>query len=236
MTSRTAALAWKRASTRRAADIAAEIDARLRSLPAQDTPSVRAVRLTWSHTLRHAPGRFVLSVARTLRTRYGYRYLPYELIASHPGAYRLLSEARLEALARGLDSWSAVDTFARTLAGPAWRDGLITDSVVLKWARSPDRWWHRAALVSTVALNVRSKGGRGDVRQTLRVCLRLVDDHDDMVEKALSWVLRELVVHDPRAVEAFLRVHERRLGSRVRREVANKLRTGLKSPRPGSRR
>jgi len=55
-------------------------------------------------------------------------------------------------------------------------------------------------------------------------------------EKALSWALRELVVHDPRAVEAFLRVHERRLGSRVRREVANKLRTGLKSPRPGSRR
>jgi len=236
VTPRTAVLVTRRSGSRRASGIAAEIDARLRSLPVKDTPRVRAIRLAWSHTLRQAPGRFVLSVARTLCTRYDYRYLPYELIASHPAAYRLLTEARLEALGRGLDSWMAADTFARTLAGPAWRDGLIADTVILKWARSPDRWWRRAALVSTVALNVRSRGGRGDVRRTLRVCRRLADDHDDMVEKALSWALRELVVHDRRAVEAFLQAHEERLGSRVRREVGNKLRTGLKTPRPATRR
>jgi 3-methyladenine DNA glycosylase AlkD len=235
MTLRTAALATNLLGTGRVEDIAAQIDAQLRSLPVQDTPSVRAIRLDWSRTLKPAPGRFVLSVARELRDRYGYRDLPYELIASHPGAYRLLTEARLETLGRGLDSWSAVDTFARTLAGPAWRDGLIGEPVILKWACSPDRWWRRAALVSTVALNVRSKGGQGDVRRTLRICRRLVDDHDDMVEKALSWALRELVVHDPRAVEAFLKAHAGRLGSRVRREVGNKLRTGLKSPPPGTR-
>jgi 3-methyladenine DNA glycosylase AlkD len=172
----------------------------------------------------------------TLRRQYGYRFVPYELIANHPGAYRLLTETRLEALGRGLDSWSAVDTYARTLAGPAWRDGLLADTAILKWARSPDRWWRRAALVSTVALNVRSKGGRGDVLRTLRVCRALAGDHDEMVEKALSWALRELVVHDRRAVEAFLEANEARLGSRVKREVSNKIRTGLKTPHAAARR
>jgi 3-methyladenine DNA glycosylase AlkD len=147
-----------------------------------------------------------------------------------------MTEAILEELGRGLDSWWSVDSFARTLSGPAWRDGLIGERVILKWARSTDKWWRRAALVSTVALNVRSKGGLGDVPRTLRVCRLLVDDHDDMVEKAMSWALRELVVHDRGAVEAFLARHARRLGSRVKREVRNKLKTGLKAPRPRARR
>jgi 3-methyladenine DNA glycosylase AlkD len=224
-----------RSGALRAADIAAEIDAALQSLPTQGTPSLRAVRRTWSRTLRQAPGRSVLAVAMRPRCRYGHRFVPYELVASHPGAYRLLTEARLEALGRGLDSWSAADTFARTLAGPAWRDGLIADAVILRWAHSLHRWWRRAALVSTVALNVRSNGGRGDVRRTLRVCRLLEDDHDEMVEKALSWALRELVVRDRRAVEAFLEANQGRLGSRVKREVRNKIRTGLKTPHPAAR-
>lgn len=32
-----------------------------------------------------------------------------------------------------------------------------------RWARRPDNWWRRAALVATVPLNVKSQGGRGDV-------------------------------------------------------------------------
>lgn len=219
----------------RAADIATEINAALQSLPTQDTPSLRAVRRTWSRTLRQAPGRSVLAAAMILRRRYGYRFVPYELIASHPAAYQMLTEAQLKALGRGLDSWGAADTFARTLAGPAWRDGLIADTVILQWAHSPHRWWRRTALVSTVALNVRSKGGRGDIRRTLQVCRRLVNDHDDMVEKALSWALRDLIVHDRQAVEALLEANEARLGSRVKREVRNKIRTGLKTPRPVAR-
>ncbi len=219
----------------RTTSIAAQIDAGLRSLRVKDTPNIRAFRRVWSRTLHPEPGRFVLAVAVTLCRRYGHRFVPYELIANHPAAYRLLTGPRLEALGRGLDGWGAVDSFARTLAGPAWRDGLINDSLILQWARSPDAWWRRAALVSTVGLNVHSQGGQGDVRRTLRVCRLLVDDHDDMVEKTLSWALRELVVHDRPAVEAFLDTNEDRLGSRVKREVRNKIKTGLKTPPSAAR-
>jgi hypothetical protein len=46
--------------------------------------------------------------------------------------------------------------------------------------------------------------------------------------KALSWALRALIPHDRKAVERFLRKHEKDLAARVRREVRNKLETGRK--------
>jgi 3-methyladenine DNA glycosylase AlkD len=215
----------------RAGEIALEIHTHLQALTVRDTPNVRRVRRTFSRALRKEDGSLVLEAARMLRSQYGYRSVPYELILAHQGAFNLLGQRELEELGQGLDSWWSVDSFSRTLSGPAWLKGLIGDEVILKWVRSPDKWWRRAALVSTAALNVRSHGGGGDVRRTLAVCRLLVDDHDDMIEKALSWALRELVVHDAAAVRDFLAEYEDRLGSRIKREVRNKLTTGLKSPR-----
>ena len=80
-------------------------------------------------------------------------------------------------------------------------------------------------------MNVRSQGGKGDAPRTLQVCRLLAADPDDMVVKALSWALRELVGHDPRAVRAFLDEYEMVLAGRVKREVQHKLETGLKNPR-----
>ncbi len=85
-------------------------------------------------------------------------------------------------------------------------------------------------MVSTVVLNIRSHGGEGDTKKTLGICELLVKDHEDMVVKALSWALRELVVHDPKAVSEFILLHEDILATRVKREVSNKLKTGLKNP------
>jgi 3-methyladenine DNA glycosylase AlkD len=214
----------------RAREIAAAIHSQLESLAVKNTPNVRGVRRSFSRALRREDGHVVLVVAHQLRRCYGYRSVPYELILAHQNAFNLLDERELQELGRGLDSWWSVDSFARTLSGPAWLRGLIGDEVIVRWARSRDRWWRRAALVSTVALNVRSHGGMGDVPRTLEICELLVDDHDDMVEKALSWALRELVAHDAVAVSDFITGREGRLASRVKREVSNKLRTGLKSP------
>ena len=218
------------ATTANARRIAAEIHSRLQSLAVQDAPNVRRVRRQFSRALRGEDGRLVIDVATELRSQYDHRSIAYELILAHHGAFNVLGERQLEELGWGLDSWWSVDSFARTISGPAWRDGLIGDEVILKWAQSPDRWWRRVALVSTVALNVKSHGGRGDVPRTLEICSLLIDDHDDMVEKALSWALRELIVHDAKAVAGFVNEHEDRLGSRVKREVRNKLTTGLKLP------
>lgn len=210
--------------------MARSIVADIEALPLRNTPSMRAVRKRYSSALSGADAAYILELARVLRREGGYRWIGYELIQSHPAAYRSLSARELEELGRGMDSWWTVDAFARTLSGPAWRDGLISDELIRKWVQSEDLWWRRAALVSTVALNVRSQGGMGDVSRTLEICRMAVQDHEDMVVKALSWALRMLVVHDPDAVRNFLAHHEESLAARVKREVRHKLQTGLKSP------
>lgn len=141
------------------------------------------------------------------------------------------AHTQLSTITRGMTSWGDVDMFAYYLSGPAWRAGQISDSVVEEWARSQNRWWRRAALVSTVPLNSRARGGSGDARRTLRICELLVDDREETVVKALSWALRELGKRDEAAVKEFLLQHAARRAARVKREVSNKLSTGLKNPR-----
>ena len=53
-------------------------------------------------------------------------------------------------------------TLAPCVAGPCWARRQTDDDAILRWSQSNDRWWHRAALVATTALNVRSRGGTGD--------------------------------------------------------------------------
>ena len=212
-------------ASRIAADFAADVE----SLSVRNTASVRRLRRRLSASLSGEPPSLVFQVASDLMGNFGHTWVAYEVIANHEGSYLQLDDGVVEKLGSGIDSWHTVDAFARILAGPAWRDGLIDDGTIFRWARSKDRWWRRAALVSTVALNVRSPGGTGDAERTLAVCSRLASDDDDMVVKALSWALRELVVHDAGSVAQFLDEHENQLALRVRREVRNKLETGLKS-------
>jgi 3-methyladenine DNA glycosylase AlkD len=161
------------------------------------------------------------------------RQLAYVLLDRHRAGRESLTLQAVRSLGRGIDNWGSVDGFAGLVAGPAWRVGIVPDAEVERWAASRDRWWRRAALASTIALNLASRGGSGDTRRTLGIAERLADDHDDMVAKALSWALRVLARSDPEAVRGFLARHGEVLAARVRREVRNKLETGLKNPRGG---
>jgi 3-methyladenine DNA glycosylase AlkD len=212
-------------------EIAAEINAELRQLPVWNTPAQRDVRRRTSMNLKGASPAFIFSLARELIEKYGLRTFSYELIRYHKSAFQALGPQELEELGRGIQGWGVVDAFGRTLSGPAWLKGQVPDELIHSWALSENLWWRRAALVSTVALNMRSHGGPGDVPRTQAVCRLLVGDHEDMIVKALSWALRELVVHDPQSVRDFLVEHDDVLAARVKREVRNKLETGLKNPR-----
>ena len=154
----------------------------------------------------------------------------YSILYHHPTAFHQLRYRVLERIGSWMHDWGSVDVFC-SLAGPAWREGQISDKRITIWAHSKNRWWRRASLVNTVFLNRKTVGGYGDVDRTLAVCKELVMDRDDMVVKAMSWALRELIPHDRLAVETFLEEHEDVLASRVKREVRNKLETGLKNPR-----
>jgi 3-methyladenine DNA glycosylase AlkD len=210
------------------AAVAGEIDREIRALPDQGVQPVRAVRRAWSRRLRSAPAEAVVAVAMALVDR--QRWIAYELLFHHAGALDRLRVEEVERLGEGMADWGSVDAFGCLVSGPVWRRGRLPDAAVHRWAASPDRWWRRAALVSTVPLNLRSRGGTGDARRTLDICRRMAADGDDMVVKALSWALRELVAWDPEAVRRFLDTHHEVLAARVRREVRSKLETGRKHP------
>jgi DNA alkylation repair enzyme len=219
-----------RDSAAEGAPTAATILATLRRASPRTVPEWRRLRRVWSRQLRARPPRQVIQLAAQLVEAHPWgRVTAYELVAQHPGGIAALTPASLRRLGRGLADWPSTDTFACWLAGPAWRDGRLPTRSVHAWLRSKDRWQRRVGVVCTVALNVRARGGAGDVGRTLAVCRRVVKDRDDMVVKALSWALRSLVEWDRAAVSGFLREHDGSLAGRVKREVNTKLRTGRKN-------
>lgn len=157
------------------------------------------------------------------------RQVAYELLGGHAEARSLMNATRLEQLGKGLDNWASVDVFCCELVGQAWREGQISDARVYRWARSRDLWWRRVAVVATIPLNMRSRGGTGDSPRTREVCGLLMDDGEAMVQKAISWALRELIHWDRAGVKQFLEEKPERVPALVRREVMRKLTTGKKN-------
>ena len=220
-------------SDKEISDLEHEIVTRLAALTSENTVTIRDLRRQFSKQLANAAPELIVALALKLKRRSDNfpRFFAYELVQHHPQAFGSLKARQLEDLGQGIDNWGAVDTFACYLAGPSWRERQASNALIQRWARSEDRWWRRAALVSTVALNNKARGGSGDTARTLMICEMLLDDRDDMVVKALSWALRELSKRDRASVRKFLDEHNDVLAPRVIREVSNKLKTGLKNPR-----
>jgi 3-methyladenine DNA glycosylase AlkD len=194
-------------------------------------PDLRRVVRAFSRELTPASAAQIRDVALALvrRGTFEGRQAGYELLARRPDAMARLTPALVRRLGRGNDNWASVDGFATFITGRAWREGRLTDADVVSWARSRDPWWRRTALASTVALNVRARGGGGDSRRTMLICRRFSRETNPMLARALSWALRSLVPHDKDAVRAFIAKHRSTLPAIVQREVGTKLRTGRKS-------
>ena len=206
---------------------AAEIAAEPRISKGTGIGCKNGARVYIQHHFIVESGPYVMALARELWSVHGCRWFSYCLLRYHPDAFKSLDESQVEAFGQGIDNQDIVDSYARILSGPAWLHSLVSDDLIHSWTRSDDRWWRRAALVSTIALNVRSSdGGTGDTPRTLAVCRLLVGDRNEMVSKALSWALHALVAHDPQAVRNFVTEHEDQLAAQVRREVMKELERG----------
>jgi 3-methyladenine DNA glycosylase AlkD len=215
-------------------ELQTDVERQFHSLIHRTTQNLRKLRREFSKRIALLPADRVIQLSLNLIESGAVpRFFAYELIQHHQAAFKSLNSRTISMLGNGIDSWGKVDAFACYLAGPVWREQQVPDSLINAWARSKDRWWRRAAVVSTVPLNNKTRGGRGDPLRTLQICRKVIDDRDDMVVKAVSWALRELVKRDPLIVQNFVCEHEARLAPRVLREVRNKLNTGLKNPKAG---
>jgi 3-methyladenine DNA glycosylase AlkD len=211
--------------------LAEEIRSRIGQLAVPNAAALHAIRREFSARIADLSPQSALQLALHLLTKGSdhLRFMSYALVSHHRLAIEQLAADDLLNLGEGINNWCTVDCFAIYLSGPMWARGGVSDAAVKAWAHSQDRWWRRAALVSTVALSRR--GGAQDFLRVSRICELLIDDRDDMVVKALSWALREAAKKHPEQVRRFLAEHQETLAARVKREVNNKLTTGLKTPR-----
>jgi len=106
--------------------------------------------------------------------------------------------------ARFVNNWDLVDASAEHIVG-AWLSGR--DKAPLdKLARSPFLWERRIAIVSTFH-TIRHR----EYSDTLRMAERLLADTEDLIHKAVGWMLREVGKRDQQVLEAFLQKHARKM-------------------------
>lgn len=194
-------------------------------------PDIKLLIKKWWTELKFLPPEKLLSFCKKLvKTKiFECNHIAYELLWKNKDALKMLTLNDLKILGVNMDNWVTTDTFSVMLSGWAWRNNQITDEDVLGWLNSGNLWWRRTAIVSTVGLNLKSRGGTGDTKRTLMICEKVVNDREDMIVKALSWALRELSKSDKTAVLNFMKKYDAELAGRVRREVYTKLKTGRKN-------
>lgn len=158
------------------------------------------------------------------------QYIAYNLIGNNKKMLKELSESDIDRMATNLDNWVSVDCYGVYIIGNSLRENIISMNKVKSFLNSDNFWLRRVAVVSTVSLNQKARGATGDPERTLEICSLVVDDHADLINKALSWALRELIKVDREPVIDFIDKYNDRLHSRVLREVNNKLETGRKNP------
>lgn len=99
-----------------------------------------------------------------------------------------------------LNNWDLVDASAPKIVGP-WLENRPHD-ILFQLARSPSLWERRIAIISTFHF-IR----QGQTQTTLALSEILVHDPEDLIHKAVGWMLRELGKRDQPAEEAFLQKH-----------------------------
>lgn len=128
--------------------------------------------------------------------------------------------ARVTAWLPALDNWETCDQLATGVAAPVLDAAPDPGGLLLPLTAARSHWTRRFALATASALNQK---GRAHAVETLAVCAPLVADPAPEVRKAVGWALRAATVHDPEAVEKFLRAHRGRIHPTVLREGAEKL-------------
>ncbi|WP_092969451.1 DNA alkylation repair protein [Agromyces sp. CF514] len=107
-----------------------------------------------------------------------------------------LHAAYLDAVRAGhVDNWDLVDSSAGVLVGEVLRSGDGEPALLDGLAASDSLWERRVAVLSTFAF-IKA----GDAGPILRLAPKLLDDREDLMHKAVGWMLRETGKRVDRAV------------------------------------
>lgn len=105
---------------------------------------------------------------------------------------------------RFINNWDLVDSSAEQIVGAHLWEKPRTP--LRRLAKSEDLWERRVAVMATFHFIK-----RGEFGETLAVAGTLLSDREDLIHKAVGWMLREVGNRDLGTEEEFLKEHYRRM-------------------------
>lgn len=106
----------------------------------------------------------------------------------------------------GINNWDLVDGSAPTIVGGYLAVSGDSREVLYRFTVSEDLWERRIGMMATFFFIRKSQ-----FEDALRIAERLLNDKEDLVHKAVGWMLREIGKKDFAAEERFLKKHYRQM-------------------------
>ena len=114
-----------------------------------------------------------------------------------------------------VNNWDLVDLSADKIIGVYLIDKPKT--VLYKLVKSSNLWERRIAMISTYNF-IKNK----EFDDTLSIAEILIADENDLIQKAVGWMLREVGNRDLKTEEKFLKIHYKNMGRTALRYAIEK--------------
>lgn len=101
-----------------------------------------------------------------------------------------------------VNNWDLVDLSAPNILGRSVYEKLISSKKIIQLANSDKLWARRVSIISTFYL-IR----KGDLNLTLKISKMIIQDKEDLIQKAIGWMLREVGKRDPKLEENFIKMN-----------------------------
>ena len=168
------------------------------------TPDIRRLAVAAAREYRRAriPLPEIWRVAEKLwkQPNIEERALAIFILASFRSVLTAADFARLDRWIDSISNWAETDGLSIDLLGPLLGRHPALIMQLPAWTRSRNRWRRRAAAVALVPL---ARYGY-HIDTAFAICDRLADDPDDLIEKAIGWLLKEASRTQPRLVVDYL--------------------------------
>lgn len=102
----------------------------------------------------------------------------------------------------GINNWDLVDGTAPALIGEYLDLTHSPKDILYRFAKSKNLWERRIAILATLHFI-----GKGEFTDTLKIAEMLLGDEEDLMHKAVGWMLREVGKRDLPTLENFLKKH-----------------------------
>ncbi len=100
---------------------------------------------------------------------------------------------------KGINNWDLVDVSVHYILGNAISYGIFDLDLLDELSSSESLWDRRMSIVATWAFIRKS-----DIYPTITLAKKLLDNKEDLMHKAIGWMLRESWKREPEIIEDFL--------------------------------